>query len=196
MAFLVLTETGDNSVRNYVLGDSTEGSHDTILERFELNAIDYCNNQMKSYKIVQTAVIETFDEFEEVLVLKGLPVANVVIKNDGTAIDSTLYVVNERIGVIKRVSGSYLKNVGKITVEYDSGFANAAAVPENIKEAMRMFIKLKWREDRKGHDTFGKDAIANQSGTFSISRDEVYKEIGRLLGPYTHKVPTVGRRSN
>lgn len=196
MAFLILTETGDNSVQNYVLGDSTNNDHNTILERFEKSAIEYCNNQMKSYRIQQTPVIETFDEFDQTIVLKGLPVDNVVIKNDGTAIDSTLYVVNERIGLIKRVSGSPLKNIAKITVEYDSGWLNAAAVPENVKEAMRMFIKHKWREDRKGHDTFGKDAIANQTGTFSISRDEVYKEINRHLKPYCMKVPTVGRRSN
>jgi len=126
-------------------------------------AREYCEDYL-SKTIITTTLELTLDEWPEdcIISLPRPPLQSVTsIKyTDSDGIEHTLdavdYVVSPETGrgrvYLKEIPAVTLREIGAIKVRYVAGYASAAAVPQKIKQAMKLLIS-QWDKNREASIT-------------------------------------------
>ena len=126
-------------------------------------AREYCEDYL-SKTIITTTLELTLDEWPDgcIISLPRPPLQSVTsIKytdSDGTehTLDAADYVVSAETGrgraYLKEIPAVTLREIGAIKVRYVAGYASAAAVPQKIKQAMKLLIS-QWDKNREASIT-------------------------------------------
>jgi hypothetical protein len=175
-AYVDITE-----IRSYLNLDVT--TYDTELELIELESAKLIEEMLGYGILAEAGKVYTFDKFNHSLSI-GRPLANAVVANDGTAIDTDYVDADEVNGIVYNLGG-VITNRRKITLTCDVGYAKAN-IPKPIKLAIKMLMRLNWYESANGKDMFAKGQVDNGEGAaaYSIDRNSVYSEADKNIQPY------------
>ena len=163
--------------------DITGSTYDSVLSAFENESVAEFNSICNRNFATASGTVYKFDNFDETLIIKDIPITTLTsIYNDTTLIASTQYSADLANGIIYNL-GAYLSNKQKILVTCDTGYSEAN-IPQDIKKAILIRIKIEWLKFKKGKNLFGVNSHSTEVASESYDFETEYSYFQKTANRY------------
>lgn len=147
----------------------TGTSQDALLTKICNRAQEIIEGYLRRKIEQATYTSELHDGGVAFIVTKNRPIISIAsLKDNGTAVDSSKYVVYKESGIVALKSGYFTSGPQKVEITYDAGYAT---VPELVKQAALEVAQLIYKDIDAGEGRIGKTGISvPQAGNLNFIR--------------------------